>query len=258
MIKSNPTPARWAPFKWEKNTKEVLAQLWRFWAPRQASHPGDPANGLAVPRESELEVQRDWIAGFPQDWRKQTLLLQDTGKTWCAPGTRGKEQWAHRRLSQTYLWVLEALLRRWGLAVACHGNRDTGSSSPGRRPLAWALLEIAVSPTIEPVDSRAESPQAKQLTWKEPSPSADNWISVLLTMVCPPEGDPIFSAISSSHQEACLLALSTRGQTNYKKQARRTTIPQPPKWKAHRKLSEWKSIGLSSRWKNKINPQRKS
>ena len=108
--------------------------------------------------------------------KTETPFLQDTGKAWCAPGTRGKEQWPHRRLSQTYLWVLEALLRRWGLAVACHGNRDTGSSSPGRRPLAWALLEIAVSPTIEPVDSRAESPQAKQLTWTEPSPSADNWI----------------------------------------------------------------------------------
>ena len=35
----------------------------------------------------------------------------------------------------------------------------------------------------------------------------------------PPEGDPIFSDTSSSHQEACLFALSTRGQTNYKKQA---------------------------------------
>ena len=73
MIKLNPTPTRWAPYKWENSTKEVLAHLWRFWALHQTSHPGDPAKELAIPRESELEVQRDWIAGFPQDWGKQRL-----------------------------------------------------------------------------------------------------------------------------------------------------------------------------------------
>ena len=29
-------------------------------------------------------------------------------------GTQGKEQWPHRRLSQTYLLVVEGLLQRWG------------------------------------------------------------------------------------------------------------------------------------------------
>ena len=62
-------------------------------------------------------------------------------------------------------------------------------------------------------------------------------------MVCPPEGDPIFSAISSSHQEACLLALSTRGQTNYKKQASKKNYnPAASKMesRSHRKLIRMK------------------
>ena len=36
-----------------------------------------------------------------------------------------------------------------------------------------ALLEVVINPAIEPVDSRAESPQAKQLIEREPHPSAD-------------------------------------------------------------------------------------
>ena len=53
-------------------------------------------------------------------------------KTLCTPGLRGKEQWPYRRLSQTCLWVSEGLLQKCGLAVACSGDRDKGSSSPGR------------------------------------------------------------------------------------------------------------------------------
>ena len=30
-------------------------------------------------------------------------------------------------LNQTYLLVLEGLLQRWGVAVAHHGDKDTGS-----------------------------------------------------------------------------------------------------------------------------------
>ena len=36
-----------------------------------------------------------------------------------------------------------------------------------------ALLEVVINPATESVDSRAESPQAKQLIGREPHPSAD-------------------------------------------------------------------------------------
>ena len=45
-------------------------------------------------------------------------------------------------------------------AVACRGDRSTGSNRPGRH----VLLEVTSSPTIEPVDSRTGSPQVKLLT----------------------------------------------------------------------------------------------
>ena len=88
---------------------------------------------------------------------------------------------------------------------------------------------VTISPTIEPLDSRTESPQAKQLTGKEYSPSAADWIKDLLGMVLPVEQDPVFCTASPSHQEACtsLLSSSIRGQT----EEARTTIPQLPEWK---------------------------
>ena len=41
-----------------------------------------------------------------------------------------------RRLNQTYLVVLEGLLQRWGVAVAYHGDRDTGSRISEKYSLA--------------------------------------------------------------------------------------------------------------------------
>ena len=66
----------------------------------------------------------------------QTPRLLAQTKPLSPPGTRGKEQWAHRTLSQTHLWVFKGLLQRHGSAVACHGNSGPGSSSPGRHVLA--------------------------------------------------------------------------------------------------------------------------
>ena len=74
MIKSNLIPAVWVTHKLENNnTKEVLPLLWRFWPLHEASQPGDLTNGLGIPRESDLEGQRDLITKLPQDWGKQRL-----------------------------------------------------------------------------------------------------------------------------------------------------------------------------------------
>ena len=61
--------------------------------------------------------------------------LEGTNKNLCTPGPRERSSDPHKRLSQTCLWVLEGLLQRHGSAVACGGDRDSGSSRPGRRGL---------------------------------------------------------------------------------------------------------------------------
>ena len=55
-------------------------------------------------------------------------------------------------------------------------HKGTGSSSPERTPFVLALLEATINPTIQPVDPKAGSPQAKQLTGSATQPSTDNWI----------------------------------------------------------------------------------
>ena len=65
------------------------------------------------------------------------------------------------------------------MAVACHGDRGTDSSSP-----------VGCSPTIEPADSRTELPQDKELT--QTYPSADNWIKDLLRIALSTRARPSF------------------------------------------------------------------
>ena len=98
------------------------------------------------------------IAELPQDWGKQRLL-EGTNKILCIPGPRSKKQRPPRKLSQTYLLVLEHLLKRHWLAGALGGDIVTGSSSAGRYVLASPLGCL-----IEPAVSRTGLPQDKELT----------------------------------------------------------------------------------------------
>ena len=98
-----------------------------------------------------LQMQQTWVWHKPS-WRRLSLTppqscqnLHRTGETdsWRAqtkpcmhqdPGERSSDprgDWP-----QTSLWVFEGLLLMCGLAVACHGDRGTSSSSPGRHVLA--------------------------------------------------------------------------------------------------------------------------
>ena len=65
--------------------------------------------------------------------------------------------------------MLEGLLQRCGAAVAHCRDKDTGSSSLRKYPLARALLEVIISLTIELVDSKAGSSQAKEITGRDHS-----------------------------------------------------------------------------------------
>ena len=67
----------------------------------------------------------------------ETPLLDVTHKVVCTSGPRGRSSDPiGDRLNQTYLLVLVGLLQRWGVAVAHHGNKDTGSRSSGKYSLA--------------------------------------------------------------------------------------------------------------------------
>ena len=90
---------------------------------------------------NDFEAQQDLIIWLPLDWRKHsTPLLESTNKTLCTPGSRRKEPWSHRRLSQTYLWVFEGLLRRCGWTVACRGDGETGRKAPW----CWKWLKVVL------------------------------------------------------------------------------------------------------------------
>ena len=122
--------------------------------------------GQGIPRGVDFEGQWDLIAGLPDDWGKQRPHSWRVHTKSCTLGPRGEEQWHHRWLNQTSLLVLKGLLQGYGVAVAHHRDRGTGSCSSGKGPLVWALLEDVTSPTLEAIDSRA-----KQLTGREHSPT---------------------------------------------------------------------------------------
>ena len=79
-----------------------------------------------------LWVQQTWVWHKPS-WRSSPLthieppeLTQDwgnrfwegTNRNLCAPGPRRKEQWPHRRLTQTCPWVFRSLWQMRGSVVA--------------------------------------------------------------------------------------------------------------------------------------------
>ena len=56
------------------------------------SQPGDPKKELGIPKETDLEGQRDLITRLPYGWGKQTPVLEGTNKILCTPRPRGKDQ----------------------------------------------------------------------------------------------------------------------------------------------------------------------
>ena len=126
--------------------------------------------------ESDLEGHQDLIEDFHstgenrlQAWRAQTKSVH-------IKKPRGKEQWAHRRLNQNYLLVLEGLLWSYGSAGA---HRRASSSSPGRSALAKALLKLSHRASRR--QDWVASGQTTTRQGAQPHPWADNWIKALLS-----------------------------------------------------------------------------
>ena len=132
-------------------------------------------------------------------WR----LLEGTNKTLCAPGPRRKEQWPHKRLTQTCPRVSRSLQQRHGSVVACCRVRGTECSSTCMGPFEGGH---------------------HYLHYLHHSLASQNWIKDLLSMARPSEQDSVSPSVSLSHQEASisLLSLSIRGQTEWNPQSQKT------------------------------------
>ena len=148
------------------------------------------------------------IAGLRQDWGEtETPLLEGTHKVVCASGLSGRTSDPHRRLNQTYLLVLEGRLQRWGGWLwLTEGTRTLTAEVLGSTPWREPSHSLPLAPPKSQVGSRIGSPQTKQPTGRELSPT---------------------------HQKACTSLLDnliTKGQTA---EERRTTILQPVEQKPH-------------------------
>ena len=95
MIKSNPIPTGGQHTSWRTTTPQRFSHCCEGPKP----HIRLPNLRISqrdltksVPRESDFEGQRELTAGLPQDWRKQTLLLEDTNKIVCTPGHRERSR----------------------------------------------------------------------------------------------------------------------------------------------------------------------
>ena len=101
-----------------------------------------------------------------------------------------------------------------------------------------------MNPSIEPVDSRAGSPQAKQLTRREHSPTHQQ-IKVLLSMTLPTWARPSFPPTASpSHQ-------LHPPEGRQKKQEELQPLSLQNKTHSHRMLTEIKRQRITPRWKDK-------
>ena len=131
-LKSNPIPTR--------NAQRAQTNLARTRTQRQTELHLSICVGVQVssrlPQGQGLWVQQTWVRHKPS-WRRLPLIppwscqnLHRTGEidswraqtepwTQSAPGPRRKEQWPHKRLTQTCPGVSRSLQWRRGLVVAC-------------------------------------------------------------------------------------------------------------------------------------------
>ena len=129
-----------------------------------------------------------------QDWGNN---LEGTNRNLRTPGPRRKEQWPHKRLTQTCPWVSRSLWQSCGSAVACCRVGGTGCSNAFIRPFEGGRHCLHYL---------HQSLASGQITGREhsPCPSTENWIKDLLSMAPFAFQSPIMKKASS-------LGVSSRG-----------------------------------------------
>ena len=186
-IKSHPL---WVgnPQTGEQITEEVLPLLWRFWASQHASKLGDLT----------LEASGIWLQDFHRAGGNRDSSLGGHKQNLVHTKIQGKESVTPQETEPD----LPASVRGSPVEVrvGSASRRDTGSSSPGRRLLAWVLSEVAINPAIAPWRPQGWEPQAKQLTGREPNPTHQQMIrSKLYWARSCPLSKTQFSPTSLSH-----------------------------------------------------------
>ena len=136
MIKSNSIPARWVFHKLENNnTKEVFPLLWRFWAPRQVSQPGDltgtgKSQGIWPWRPVGFDYRTSTRLG-----EIETSVLQCTKKSYTHQHQRKGAVTPRETEPKLPASVGGSPAEVW-VGSGSTQDRGTGSSSPRRSPLA--------------------------------------------------------------------------------------------------------------------------
>ena len=132
-----------------------------------------------------------------QDWGNR--LLEGTHRTSCTTGPRRKEQWPHKRLTQTCPWVPRSPWQRLGSAVATGSGHWVQQCMYGT---FWRRSPVSSLPPPE-FGVRSNNREGTQTC-----PSTENWIKELLRMTSPIRKDLVSPTVSLSHQEASISLLS--------------------------------------------------
>ena len=140
---------------------------------------------------------------------------EDANKTLVHTRTQGKEQWPHKWLSQTCLWVSRSLQKRCELTI-----RGTKYNSSGSH-VCWCKSFGRRSPLLL---LPHHSWTSGETTGKEHSPNHQQKFVYLLSKALTTRVRPSFPIASPSHQEAStsLLSLSIKGKTEWKPQSQIT------------------------------------
>ena len=88
---------------------------------------------------------------------KPSLPSRDAWRAWTKSCAHHEPE-TPQRLSQTCLWVFKCLLWRHGSAVACHGDRSSGCSSPESCSM-WHKPSWRRYPLAPPQSCLADNPQ---------------------------------------------------------------------------------------------------
>ena len=147
-------------------------------------------------------------------------LLEGTDKTLYTPGPRRKEQWPHKRLSQTCLWISRSLQWRYGLTVSCHWVMGTEYNSLGSPGCSHKSFRRRSPLLLSPLPLPLPLPNYREGT--QPDQSTENWIKDLLSMA-PPIRFPHSQALSSVSCHKLLILSHHQGRQNENHSHRKQT-----------------------------------
>ena len=194
-IISNPISTRWVTQKLDNNnTKEVLALLWRFYAPHQSSQPGGSSKKTGNPT---------WrTVGF--DYRTSTELeeTEGTNKILCTSRSNEESSDPTRDWDRLDCGCLRVFCGSVGQKWPAAGGGALAAAVLGGTYWHKSFLEVTNSPTIEPVDSRTEFTNSKQQTGLEHSPTHQQIIRLKIYWAwpCPTKQDSVLPTVSPSSE----------------------------------------------------------